>query len=108
MQAPIVELVALIEHASRAQLIGKRVVRIGMPPTAKFAVRIGLRRDSRGIKIVAFGDAKDDVPVAEAAYTAANAEFFGPAVTGWGAPGGAAPKYVTARDHPLIERQPRR
>ena len=42
-----------------------------MPPAAKFAVRIGLRWDSRGIEIVAFGDAKDDVPVAVAAVAEA-------------------------------------
>ena len=45
---------------------------------------------------------ESDVPAAEAAFIAANAEFFGPAVTSWGEPGGVAPKFVTDRDHPLI------
>jgi len=43
-----------------------------------------------------------DVPENQRAYTAANAEFFGPGVTGWGSPGGATPKYVTDKDHPVI------
>jgi len=48
----------------------------------------------------------DATPVAEAAFKAANAEFFGPAVTGWGAPGGASPDFVSALDHPLVVRAP--
>ncbi len=43
-----------------------------------------------------------DVPENQHAYTVANAEFFGPDVTGWGRPGGATPKYVTGKDHPVI------
>jgi ferredoxin len=49
-----------------------------------------------------------EVPEGQRAFIAANAEFFGPQVTGWGAPGGAEPKYVTSRDHPLIARMPHR
>jgi NAD-dependent dihydropyrimidine dehydrogenase PreA subunit len=43
----------------------------------------------------------DAVPADEAAFRAINAEFFG-AVTGWGAPGGAGPRYTTTLDHPSV------
>jgi NAD-dependent dihydropyrimidine dehydrogenase PreA subunit len=49
-----------------------------------------------------------DVPVAEAAFTAANAEFFGPTVTGWGAPGGTGPGFTTTSDHPVVAAAPSR
>jgi ferredoxin len=29
-------------------------------------------------------------------------EFFGPAITGWGSPGGADSAHVSALDHPLV------
>jgi NAD-dependent dihydropyrimidine dehydrogenase PreA subunit len=45
---------------------------------------------------------EEDVPAPETPFTAANAEFFGQAITDWGAPGGAQPQYVTKRDHPLV------
>jgi NAD-dependent dihydropyrimidine dehydrogenase PreA subunit len=48
----------------------------------------------------------DEVPANEAAFTAANADFFGPAVTGWGAPGGAEKRFTTERDHPLVADYP--
>ena len=44
----------------------------------------------------------DDVPGDEAAFRAINAEFFGPSITGWGAPGGAGPRYTTTMDHPVV------
>ena len=44
----------------------------------------------------------DAVPASETAFIAVNAEFFGPAVTGWGAPGGASPRFTTALDHPRV------
>jgi ferredoxin len=50
----------------------------------------------------------DATPAHEAAFKAANAEFFGPTVTGWGAPGGAAPAFVSAADHPLVAAAPSR
>ena len=43
-----------------------------------------------------------DLPPHEAGLQAINAEFFGPDVTGWGSPGGAAPKFATDRDHPTV------
>ena len=43
-----------------------------------------------------------DVPGEEEAFIDANAAFFGPDVTGWGAPGGADPAHVSARDVPLV------
>ncbi|MCK6452473.1 MAG: ferredoxin family protein [Alphaproteobacteria bacterium] len=49
-----------------------------------------------------------DVPEAQRGFVAANAEFFGDAVTGWGSPGGAGPRYVTDRDHALVAAMPRR
>ena len=45
---------------------------------------------------------EDALPMAEAGFTAINAEFFGAAVTGWGAPGGASPRFTTTRDHPAV------
>jgi len=44
----------------------------------------------------------DDVPQQWSEYVEANAEFFGPAVTGWGAPGGAQGVGGTGMDHPLV------
>jgi hypothetical protein len=35
-------------------------------------------------------------------FERANAEFFGPAITGWGSPGGADSAHVSALDHPLV------
>ena len=47
-----------------------------------------------------------DVPGEEEHFIAANAEFFGPHVTGWGMPGGVSPKYVTKLDVPLVRDYP--
>ena len=49
----------------------------------------------------------EEVPSAEAAFTPANAEFFGPGVTGWGSPGGVEPKYTTEADAPLVRDWPK-
>ncbi|MDR6294495.1 ferredoxin [Inquilinus ginsengisoli] len=46
--------------------------------------------------------ADDELPAAEEGFRAANAEFFGPAVTGWGAPGGADATHVSILDHPEV------
>lgn len=43
-----------------------------------------------------------EVPTASQTFIAANREFFGPDVTGWGEPGGAGPDFVSTKDHPLI------
>ena len=43
-----------------------------------------------------------DVPGEEEQFIAANAEFFGPEVTGWGAPGGVSAKYRTDLDVRLV------
>lgn len=43
-----------------------------------------------------------DVPEAERPFIAANVEFFEAGVTGWGAPGGVTPEYVSALDVPLV------
>ena len=37
-----------------------------------------------------------DVPAAEQGIVATNTEFFGDGVTGWGAPGGVTPPYVSS------------
>jgi ferredoxin len=50
----------------------------------------------------------DAVPAHEAAFTAINADFFGAAVTGWGAPGGVGPDFITTQDHPQVAAAPRR
>jgi len=49
---------------------------------------------------------EDDLPAAEAGYRAVNAEFFGPAITGWRSPGGARPDHVTSADHPVVAARP--
>ena len=49
----------------------------------------------------------DATPQAELAFKAANADFFGAGVTGWGAPGGASPEFTTTLDHPLVAGAPR-
>jgi ferredoxin len=46
--------------------------------------------------------ADDRLPEAQSRYLAVNGEFFGPAVTGWGAPGGASSVHSTALDHPDV------
>ena len=51
--------------------------------------------------------AEEDLPAAELAYLAVNAEFFSAKVTGWGAPGGADARYRTGEDHPLVAAQPK-
>ena len=51
---------------------------------------------------------EDDVPDDATTYVDINREFFGPDVTGWGAPGGAGPAYVTALDHPAVAALARR
>jgi ferredoxin len=43
-----------------------------------------------------------DVPREEASFIAANAEFFGPSVTGWSVPGGADALHVSLLDVPLV------
>jgi ferredoxin len=43
-----------------------------------------------------------DVPPAEQPFVAANTEFFGDGVTGWGAPGGVTPAYVSKLDTALV------
>ena len=48
-----------------------------------------------------------DVPGEEEAFILANAEFFGPAVTGLGTPGGADPAHVSRLDHLLVAEHPR-
>ena len=48
-----------------------------------------------------------DLPKSIAAYLAVNAEFFGEAVTGWGAPGGANATHVSDLDHPVVVEAPR-
>jgi ferredoxin len=52
--------------------------------------------------------ADDQVPADQKDFIAANAEFFGDAVTGWRSPGGAGPRYVTDKDHAVVAALPRR
>jgi ferredoxin len=51
--------------------------------------------------------AEEDLPESERAFGLVNAEFFGPDVTGWGSPGGADARHVTALDHPLVAARPK-
>jgi ferredoxin len=48
-----------------------------------------------------------ELPASENIFLDINAAFFGPAVTGWGHPGGADPKYTTGLDHPTVADWPR-
>lgn len=43
-----------------------------------------------------------DLPEQQKGYRQYNAEFFGPAVTGWGAPGGASDHFKSDLDHPVV------
>ena len=49
-----------------------------------------------------------DVPAEEEAFIVANVDFFGPSVTGWGAPGGADPAHVSKADVALVAGFPAR
>ncbi|MEE8270594.1 MAG: 4Fe-4S binding protein [Alphaproteobacteria bacterium] len=49
----------------------------------------------------------DAIAAADRPFVAANREFFGPAVTGWDAPGGYAPDVVSPLDHPVVAAWPR-
>jgi NAD-dependent dihydropyrimidine dehydrogenase PreA subunit len=49
--------------------------------------------------------ASEDLPDTECAFERANAEFFGPAITGWGSPGGADSAHASALDHPLVAKR---
>lgn len=49
----------------------------------------------------------DRLPADQQDFLRANAEFFGPGVTDWGAPGGADARHTTDKDHPLIAAWPR-
>jgi NAD-dependent dihydropyrimidine dehydrogenase PreA subunit len=51
--------------------------------------------------------AEEDLPEKERAFGRANAEFFGPAITGWGSPGGADARHRSASDHPLVAAHPK-
>ena len=44
----------------------------------------------------------EDLPESERAFERVNAEFFGPAITGWGSPGGADSAHVSAIDYRLV------
>ncbi len=43
-----------------------------------------------------------EIPEEASQFIDINAEFFGDGVTGWGAPGGLAPEFRTAEDHPDV------
>lgn len=47
-----------------------------------------------------------DIPERFRPFVAANAEFFGPGVTGWGEPGGAGRTGASELDHPLVAAHP--
>ena len=51
--------------------------------------------------------ADEDLPENERIYRSANAEFFSPAITGWGSPGGADARHVSLLDHPLVAARPK-
>lgn len=48
----------------------------------------------------------ENLPEHEQHFLAINDEFFGPAVTGWGSPGGAGLKFIAVIDHPEVAGQP--
>jgi NAD-dependent dihydropyrimidine dehydrogenase PreA subunit len=47
---------------------------------------------------------EDALPPGKRRFQEINAEFFGPEITGWGAPGGASAIYRTERDHAEVAR----
>jgi ferredoxin len=49
--------------------------------------------------------AEEDLPENERVFARANAEFFGPAITHWGSPGGADARHVSQLDHPLVAKR---
>src|SRR5215475_6075542 len=51
--------------------------------------------------------ADDRLPEEQREFAKVNAEFFGPAVTGLGSPGGADAGAVSAQDHPVVAAWPR-
>jgi Fe-S-cluster-containing hydrogenase component 2 len=51
--------------------------------------------------------AEDDLPESARMFQIVNAEFFGSSVTGWGSPGGADTRHVSAADHPLVAAHPK-
>jgi hypothetical protein len=57
---------------------------------------VGPNAQSRSI----YAEAK--LPAHESDFGLANSEFFGPAVTGWGSPGGADARRVSDLDHTLV------
>ena len=52
--------------------------------------------------------ADDRLPAELEPWLAVNRDFFGEAVTGWGRPGGADPRYTTTQDHPVVAAWPPR
>lgn len=52
--------------------------------------------------------ADDRLPADKQDWLAVNRDFFGPAITGWGRPGGADAKYTSTLDHPLVTAWPKR
>jgi crotonobetainyl-CoA hydratase len=57
--------------------------------------------------VVAAEEATFGLPENEQPFLQIKAEFFGPAVTGWGSPGGRDSRYTTERDHPAVAAWPR-
>ncbi|MGI9332664.1 MAG: ferredoxin [Gammaproteobacteria bacterium] len=47
-----------------------------------------------------------ELPASWQRFTHINREFFGPEVTGWGAPGGLTQEFRTGRDHPQVAAMP--
>ena len=47
----------------------------------------------------------ENIP-ADHPFLAANRDFFGPDVTGWGSPGGWTPAFTATVDHPLVAGHP--
>jgi len=50
--------------------------------------------------------AEGELPAEYGPFATANAEFFGPGLTAWGAPRGADASHVSALDHPLVAARP--
>jgi NAD-dependent dihydropyrimidine dehydrogenase PreA subunit len=51
--------------------------------------------------------AEEELPESARIFRRVNAEFFGASVTGWGSPGGADTRHVSADDHPLVAAHPK-
>jgi ferredoxin len=91
-----------LNHAALHSRSAKRVITGGLTVTE--CIDCGL---CGSVCPVAAIHADDRLPEKERRFAKVNADFFGPAVTGWGSPGGADDRHVSTQDHPVVTAWPR-